>query len=277
MTDRCDHEPAGHRVGGRRCSLAGVPPRAAEALGRGADGRPHVRPGPGADRCDRRARSATSATAASRSRSSSAAATSSAAWRRRAAGMDRATADYAGMLATVLNALAMQDALEKLGVCTRVQSALTIEEVAEPYIRRRAIRHLEKGRVVIFAGGTGNPFFTTDTAAALRACEIGAEAILMGKNGVDGVLRRRSAHQRRRRACCPRSAAPRGARARPAGDGHDGALAVHGERHADPRLQRERRAQHRAHRVRRDVSARSSRPVPRAAARCCRTSRTARR
>jgi uridylate kinase len=102
-------------------------------------------------------------------------------------GMDRATGDYAGMLATVLNALAIQDALEKLAVWTRVQSALTIAEVAEPYIRRRAIRHLEKGRVVIFAAGTGNPFFTTDTAAALRACEIGAEAILMGKNGVDGV------------------------------------------------------------------------------------------
>jgi uridylate kinase len=102
-------------------------------------------------------------------------------------GMDRATGDYAGMLATVLNALAIQDALEKLGVWTRVQSALTIAEVAEPYIRRRAIRHLEKGRVVIFAAGTGNPFFTTDTAAALRSLEIGAEAILMGKNGVDGV------------------------------------------------------------------------------------------
>jgi uridylate kinase len=102
-------------------------------------------------------------------------------------GMDRATGDYAGMLATVLNALAIQDALEKLAVWTRVQSALTIAEVAEPYIRRRAIRHLEKGRVVIFAAGTGNPFFTTDTAAALRACEVGAEAILMGKNGVDGV------------------------------------------------------------------------------------------
>jgi uridylate kinase len=102
-------------------------------------------------------------------------------------GMDRATGDYAGMLATVLNALAIQDALEKLQVWTRVQSALGINEVAEPYIRRRAIRHLEKGRVVIFAAGTGNPFFTTDTAAALRALEVGAEAILMGKNGVDGV------------------------------------------------------------------------------------------
>jgi uridylate kinase len=105
-----------------------------------------------------------------------------------ARGMDRATADYAGMLATLLNALTVQDALEKLGAHTRVLSAIDVSEVAEPYIRRRAIRHLEKGRIVIFAAGTGNPFFTTDTAAALRALEIGAEAILMGKNGVDGVL-----------------------------------------------------------------------------------------
>jgi uridylate kinase len=105
-----------------------------------------------------------------------------------AAGMDRATADYMGMLATVLNALALQDACEKAGVQTRVQSAITISEVAEPYIRRRAMRHLEKGRVVIFAAGTGNPFFTTDTAAALRAIEIHAEAILMAKNRVEGVF-----------------------------------------------------------------------------------------
>jgi uridylate kinase len=104
-----------------------------------------------------------------------------------AAGMDRATADYMGMLATVLNALALQDALEKQGADTRVQSAITISEVAEPYIRRRAMRHLEKGRVVIFAAGTGNPFFTTDTAAALRALEVRAEAILMAKNAVQGV------------------------------------------------------------------------------------------
>jgi uridylate kinase len=104
-----------------------------------------------------------------------------------AAGMDRATADYMGMLATVLNALTLQDALEKLGAHTRVQSAITISEVAEPYIRRRAMRHLEKGRIVIFAAGTGNPFFTTDTAAALRAVEIHADAILMAKNGVEGV------------------------------------------------------------------------------------------
>jgi uridylate kinase len=104
-----------------------------------------------------------------------------------ATGMDRATADYMGMLATVLNALQLQDALEKQDVHTRVQSAIQIQEVAEPYIRRRAMRHLEKKRVVIFAAGTGNPFFTTDTAAALRAVEIHAEAILMAKNGVEGV------------------------------------------------------------------------------------------
>jgi uridylate kinase len=104
-----------------------------------------------------------------------------------AAGMDRATADYMGMLATVLNALPLQDALETMGTDTRVLSALGVAEVAEPYIRRRAMRHLEKGRVVIFAAGTGNPFFTTDTAAALRAAEIHAEIILMAKNGVQGV------------------------------------------------------------------------------------------
>lgn len=104
-----------------------------------------------------------------------------------AEGMDRATADYAGMLATVLNSLALQDALEDRGATTRILSALEVKEVAEPYIRRRAIRHLEKGRVVIFAAGTGNPFFTTDTAAALRALEINADAILMAKHGTEGV------------------------------------------------------------------------------------------
>jgi uridylate kinase len=104
-----------------------------------------------------------------------------------ARGMDRATGDYMGMLATVLNALTLQDALEKLGEHTRVLSAIDVKEVAEPYIRRRAMRHLEKGRIVIFAAGTGNPFFTTDTAAALRALEIRAEAILMAKNRVEGV------------------------------------------------------------------------------------------
>ena len=103
------------------------------------------------------------------------------------AGMDRAQADYMGMLATVINGLALQETLERLGQPTRVQSAIHMSQVAEPYIRRRAIRHLEKGRVVIFVGGTGNPFFTTDTTAALRAVELDAGAILMGKNGIDGV------------------------------------------------------------------------------------------
>lgn len=102
-------------------------------------------------------------------------------------GMDRVTADYAGMLATLINALALQDALERDGVTTRTQSAIDISQVAEPYIRRRAIRHLEKGRVVIFAGGTGNPYMTTDTAASLRAIEIESEVLLMAKNNVDGV------------------------------------------------------------------------------------------
>jgi len=102
-------------------------------------------------------------------------------------GMDRVTADYAGMLATVINALALQDTLEREGVVTRTQSAVVIQQVAEPYIRRRAIRHLEKGRLVIFAGGTGNPYMTTDTAAALRAIEIQADVLLMAKNKVDGI------------------------------------------------------------------------------------------
>jgi len=104
-----------------------------------------------------------------------------------ASGIDRVTADYAGMLATVINALALQDILEREGVNTRTQSAIGINQVAEPYIRRRAVRHLEKGRVVIFAGGTGNPYMTTDTAAALRAIEIDAEVLLMTKNKVDGI------------------------------------------------------------------------------------------
>ncbi len=102
-------------------------------------------------------------------------------------GMERASADYAGMLATVINALALQDALERRGVVTRTQSAVDIKAVAEPYIRRRALRHLEKGRVVIFAAGTGNPYMTTDTTAALRAVEMGADLLLMAKNNVDGV------------------------------------------------------------------------------------------
>ena len=102
-------------------------------------------------------------------------------------GMDRATADYAGMLATIMNGLALQDALEKVGAFVRMQTAIPLAQVAEPYIRRRAIRHLEKGRVVIFAAGTGNPYMTTDTAAALRAIEVDCQAVLMAKNGVDGV------------------------------------------------------------------------------------------
>ena len=151
------------------------------------------------------------------------------------------------MLATLLNALALQDALERLDVPTRVQSAIEVSEVAEPYIRRRAMRHLEKGRVVIFAAGTGNPFFTTDTAAALRALEIGAEAILMGKNGVEGRLRRRPP-DRPDRDVPARAHPPRGDRARAARDGHDRALALHGQRPPDPRL-RARRRQHPARRV----------------------------
>ena len=144
-----------------------------------------------------------------------------------------------GMLATVLNALTLQDALEDQGIHTRVQSAITISEVAEPYIRRRAMRHLEKGRVVIFAAGTGNPFFTTDTAAALRALEIHAEAILMAKNGVEGVYTADPA-RRRLRGVPARDHPPRGARARPQGDGLDGAVAVHGQRPADLRVRHER-------------------------------------
>mgnify|MGYP001191992170 FL=1 len=102
-------------------------------------------------------------------------------------GMDRSTADSAGMLATIMNALALQDALERVGLTVRTQSAISMPSMAEPYIRRRAVRHLDKGRVVVFAGGTGNPYMTTDTAAALRSLEIGASALVMAKNGVDGV------------------------------------------------------------------------------------------
>ena len=111
-------------------------------------------------------------------------------WRGAAAerqGMERSTADYAGMVATIINGLALQDALERRGITTRTQSALPIQAVAEPYIRRRAIRHLEKGRVVLFCAGAGNPYMSTDTASALRALEVGADVLLMAKNGVDGV------------------------------------------------------------------------------------------
>ena len=139
-----------------------------------------------------------------------------------AEGMDRATADYMGMLAIVLNALTLQDALEKRGVHTRVQSAITISEVAEPYIRRRAMRHLEKERIVIFAAGTGNPFFTSDTAAALRGIEMHAEVLLMAKNGVEGIY---TADPRKdpRRGVHPGDHGARGAAARPEGDGRHGA------------------------------------------------------
>ncbi len=109
-------------------------------------------------------------------------------WRGRSTeGMDRTTSDYMGMLGTVINSLALQDALEKIGVITRVQTAIEMRQIAEPYIRRRAVRHLEKGRVVIFAAGSGNPYFSTDTTAALRAAEIEAEVILLAKKGVDGI------------------------------------------------------------------------------------------
>ena len=166
-----------------------------------------------------------------------------------AEGMDRATGDYMGMLATVLNALAVQEALERNGADTRVLSAIEVQEVAEPYIRRRAVRHLEKGRVVIFAAGTGNPFFTTDTAAALRALEIGAEAILMAKHGVAGVLDG-DPRERPGRQADPGADPPAGDRAGAEGDGHDGALALHGQSPSDPRF-RARARQHRACRRRR--------------------------
>ena len=153
--------------------------------------------------------------------------------------MDRATGDYMGMLATVLNALTLQDALERQrGQHTRVMSAIDVKEVAEPYIRRRAMRHLEKGRVVIFAAGTGNPFFTTDTAAALRALEIHAEAILMAKNGVEGVYDSDPRDQSRMPSSSPRSPASRSDRAGDLkGDGLDRPQPLHGQRSAHLRLQ----------------------------------------
>ena len=164
--------------------------------------------------------------------------------------MDRATADYMGMLAIVLNALTLQDALEKLDVHTRVQSAITISEVAEPYIRRRAMRHLEKGRVVIFAAGTGNPFFTSDTAAALRALEMHAEAILMAKNGVEGVYTADPNSDAERRVH-PGDHGPRGAPARAEGDGLHRAVAVHGQPRPHLRVQHGRRGEYRPDSLRR--------------------------
>ena len=152
-----------------------------------------------------------------------------------ARGMDRATADYMGMLATVINALALQDALEQHGVVTRVVTAIEMRAVAEPFIRRRAIRHLEKGRVVIFAAGTGSPYFTTDTAAALRAMEIKADVILKGTK-VDGIYTADPMvdPQATKYSTDLVSA---GARAPAQGDGRDGDLALHGQQAADRRLQ----------------------------------------
>jgi uridylate kinase len=164
------------------------------------------------------------------------------------AGMDRAQADYMGMLATVINALALQDTLERLGQPTRVQTAIHMAQVAEPYIRRRAIRHLEKGRVVIFAGGTGNPFFTTDTAAALRAVEIEADVMLRGTHsGVDGLYTDDPPHQPRghqaRQCQLPRRAQPRAQ-----GHGFDRDHAVHGQQVAYRRVRPARQRQHRVDR-----------------------------
>ena len=220
---------------------AEIQPHPAEALRRGADGRPRLRHRRRRGRADRRAGRGDRASAGSRWRSWSAPATSTAASTAPPTGMDRATGDYMGMLATVLNALTLQDALEKLGEHTRVMSAIDVKEVAEPYIRRRAMRHLEKGRVVIFAAGTGNPFFTTDTAAALRALEIHAEAILMAKNGVEGVYDSDPATNPDAKfipAITHREAIERGLQ----GDGLDRALALHGQRPADLRLQHGGRA-----------------------------------
>ena len=151
-----------------------------------------------------------------------------------AAGMERASADYMGMLATVINSLAMQNALERCGVTTRVQSAISMQSVCEPYIRRRAIRHMEKGRVVIFAAGTGNPFFTTDTAAALRASEMGCDALLKATK-VDGVYGA-DPHRVSRRQALRAARLSRRAVARSAGHGCGGDLAGAREPHSDPGL-----------------------------------------
>ncbi len=149
--------------------------------------------------------------------------------------MDRATGDYMGMLATVINALALQDALEQHGVTTRVMSAIEMRAVAEPFIRRRAVRHLEKGRAVIFAAGTGNPYFTTDTAAALRAMEIRA-SVIMKATKVDGIYTADPMKDPDRDAL-RHHLLPSGPRKAPAGDGCHGDLAVHGQPAADTRLQ----------------------------------------
>ena len=158
-------------------------------------------------------------------------------------GMDRARADYMGMLATVINALALQDALEDVGQPTRVQTAITMAQIAEPFIPLRAIRHLEKGRIVVFAAGTGNPYFTTDTTAALRAAEIGAEAILKGTHsGVDGVY---TADPRLTpRGEAHRDQPLRGAQPGPQGHGLHRDHVLHGQQAADHRLRRHRARQH---------------------------------
>ena len=168
-----------------------------------------------------------------------------------ARGMDRATADYMGMLATVINALALQDALEQQDVVTRVVTAIEMRAVAEPFIRRRAIRHLEKGRVVVFGAGTGNPYFSTDTAAALRAMEIKADVILKATK-VDGIYNADPMLDPRRDALRSHLVSA-GARAGPEGDGRDGHLALHGQPAADRRLQPADARQHQArHRRRAD-------------------------
>ena len=161
--------------------------------------------------------------------------------------MDRAQADYMGMLATVINALALQDTLERLGQPTRVQSAIHMSQVAEPYIRRRAIRHLEKGRVVIFAGGTGNPFFTTDTAAALRAVEIEADAMLRGTHsGVEGLYTD-DPRTNPDAELDPRGHLPRRAQPRAQGDGLHRHHALHGQRAADRDVRPARQGQRPVH------------------------------
>ena len=158
-----------------------------------------------------------------------------------AKGMDRATADYMGMLATVINALALQDALEKHNVVTRVATAIEMRAVAEPFIRRRAVRHLEKGRVVVFAAGTGNPYFTTDTAAALRAMEMKADVILKGTK-VDGIY---TADPMIDKTATKYSGdlVPQGPRAGPEGHGRHGDLTLHGQQAPDRRLQPAHRRQ----------------------------------
>ena len=182
------------------------------------------------------------------------------------AGMDRAHADYMGMLATVINSLALQDALESRGSHTRVLSAIEMERIAEPYIRRRAIRHLEKGRLVIFAAGTGNPYFTTDTAASLRAMEIGAEIVMKATN-VDGVYDK-DPHKFTERAHVPAADVPRRAEPEPRGHGLDGDLAVPGQQPAHPGVQHDQAGQHPSGRAGRTAghtgARRAARPAPRA-------------